>query len=212
MYLILILLFLTGCSNTEEATSSTWVSILGRNETDSLKRFPVYHAKVPHHWIHSPPPLDIPLTDTTKPIDEFFIVDGNDKVRITIHNFPSDKIEDRIPPAAQITRWKRQFTQLAPADTLIVSQARGGFAGLFFSATGMMQGAPYAVLGWSMQMAPEHYRILTQHDTPLHKQMRADYTIKAVGSPTLINTHRNDIESFAHSFELLQEVPPPSWE
>lgn len=187
--------------------------ISGRNETETLERFPVYRAKIPPHWIRSPPLPTDSLIDTTKPIDEFSILGGNDKVRITIHNFPSETIESRTSPNAQVSRWKRQFTQLNPSETFVIPQARGGFVGLFFSGTGTLQEAPYAVLGWSMQMAPEHYRILGQPDaTALHRQMRSDYTIKAMGTPSLINTNRGDIESFANSFELIEEVPAPLWD
>jgi hypothetical protein len=215
-----LLLLLTSCSsNLDEAASSpsiSWVTILGRNEKESLERPPVYHVKVPSHWIHVPPASTESLTDTTKHIDEFFILSdsGHDKIRITIHNFPSDEIEDRIPPAAQVARWKRQFTHLNPTDEVTTPQARGGFEGLFFYGTGTLHNAPHAVMGWSMQLAAEHYRTLAHYATtsPLGRQMQSDYTIKVTGAPALIETHRTEIESFAHSFELLHEVPAASWE
>ena len=39
------------------------------------------------------------------------------------------------------------------------------------------------------------------------QQKRADYTIKAVGLPALINQYRQEIIQFADSFELKDELP-----
>lgn len=192
-------LILTSCTSNESSPLSTastrWIEINDRNHQ------PLYRAKVPLGWNRQSPLSTDSLSDTTKAIEEFTTAEGN--LRIVIHNFPSDMLEDRIPPQAQINRWKQQFSFLNVEDVVVAPQARGGFSGLFFSASGVREGRPYSILAWSMQLAPEHYRQLCC------RQMRADYTIKAMGSPILIDKHREEIEAFASSFELIQEIPTP---
>lgn len=213
MYLLILYFFLTGCSSgTDSITPSIhWVEIKGRNEGSDLDRMAIYRAKAPSDWQRHTPSDAESRIDTTKPIDEFSIDDGKEHIRIVIHNFPTNRIEDRIPPNAQVTRWKRQFDQINPADIVTVLQAHGGFAGLFFYGVGLIKSKPHAVLAWSMQLAPEHYRTLNQQDyEPYYRQRSADFTIKATGSPDAINRHKSEIIDFANSFELIHEIPMPS--
>ena len=67
------------------------------------------------------------------------------------------------------------------AETVIISPvAKGGFSGLYFEASGTQDHSETTVLGWCMQIAVEHYRALSYSETDLYKQMRSDYTLKAV--------------------------------
>lgn len=67
------------------------------------------------------------------------------------------------------------------------------------------------VLGWSLQLSPEHYRMLSHpssaENEDKYQQMRADVTIKAVGPKALTEKHRTKIMAFARSFELIEEIP-----
>ncbi len=56
-----------------------------------------------------------------------------------------------------------------------------------------------------MQLSPIHFRNLAHSN----RQLRSDYTIKATGAPDSIDRHREDIEQFARSFELIEELPEP---
>ncbi len=139
----------------------------------------------------------------------FFIGD----IKITIHNFPADSSEKRIPPSAQVERWKRQFAVLNPLESFSTPQAYAGYFGLQFEGTGVISEIPTTTLAWAMQMDPRHYSNLTakQQYHPKEKgylqQMAADYTIKAMGPPESMAEHRDAIVNFAHSFELIQEIP-----
>jgi hypothetical protein len=183
--------------------------IAGRDEGKG--RESVYRMKVPVNWIrHDPLPTD-DLIDTTKALCEFIIMENSEKIRIAIHNFPSMQITDRIPPEAQIARWQRQFDVLDKMQSSTIPQSFSGFSGLLFFGEGIMQGKEVAMLGWSLQLAPEHYRNLQQASSPkistLYTQMRSDITIKAVGPKMLMHKHKQDITESARSFELIREIP-----
>lgn len=202
----------TGCqpnSNTE--TSST---IAARDDGLDPTRPIIYRAKVPTDWLRQDPPQKESIADTKKSICEFLIKEDGDSIKITIHNFPTHSIEERIPPIAQVNRWKRQFESIDPAGMEVKPQAFGGFVGLFFEATGTMQGKSITVLGWSMQLAPEHYRSFAweyyREKDPKFLQMNADYTIKVLGNPSLVAKYKQQITKFARSFELIEEIPTRS--
>ena len=171
--------------------SFMWQEFTGREEDNHVRR-PVYRAKVPHSWVRLDPSGSI--EDTTKPNISFQI---DEKVQLTVHSFPSM----RIPPRAQVERWLGQ----AHGDVHEVSH--GGFVGLCLRAP--------TLLAWSLQLDFEHDQILrllasSKAEEAHFEQMRADYTIKAVGPEALIEKHREEIELFAHSFELIQEIPARS--
>lgn len=189
---ILLFLSLIGCSSAEQPQAN-WVSINGR--TNSA----VYQIKVPKHWKHLEPPQF--QTDTRMPIAEFSI--GSD-IKITIHNFPSHSLEQRIPPQAQAARWERQFEKLDTASVSITPQAFSGFSGLLFEASGILQGSEQSVMAWAMQIAPQLYQRTNSPDE------RADFTIKVQGSPQSIKKYRTEIVQFARSFELINsfEITP----
>ncbi len=199
MYLIVYLLFiLTSCNTSSHDTIMT--SICGRDPSHPL----IYRIKVPPTWEHHTPLPDESLADTTKALCEFVI---DKQINITIHNFSSESIEQRIPSEAQISRWKRQFSNLDQNLTSTTPQAFSGFKGLLFEGSGILNGIPQSVMGWSMQIAPIHYRSLTHSQIPHFQEMRADITIKAVGPTSIIDHYRDEIFRFARSFELSEAIP-----
>lgn len=140
-------------------------------------------------------PSDGSLLDTKLPIGEYTLEEGS--IRITLHNFPSRTIEDRIPPGAQIARWKKQFPFIEESS---VPQSFSGYVGFLFEANDNNT----AVMGWIMQLGPEQYSRLSFPDFP--EELRSDVTIKAQGPTHLIQKHRQKIIAFARSFELIQEI------
>lgn len=206
-------LFFTACDSPGEEESDAneiqHILILGRNGKNTLQRPAIYHASIPHNWLHHAPPIQQSLTDTMKPIYEMAIHAGDQKIAITLHNFPCDTIETRIPPEAQAARWKRQLVNAE--DITITPQAFGGFCGLRFEAEGVIDGQKKMIIGWSMQLSPEHFYALNQEHEGLsdeeREQMRADYTIKAVGPLDLVKKYRATIHRFARSFRLIQPIP-----
>lgn len=198
-YLFLLLITLVSCS-TSPKEDIVLHSICGRDAAHTL----IYRIKAPAAWEHHPPSSDESLTDTTKALCEFMI---DKQIRITIHNFPSESLEKRIPPEAQISRWRRQFSFLDPNATVISLQAYSGFKGLLFEGSGMLNGSKQTMMGWSMQLAPVHYRALTHLNLLNLDQLRSDITIKAVGPSEIMEQYRDQIIRFARSFELIEAIP-----
>lgn len=201
----ILLIIISACANSEgppDAQDLKIEKISGRDK----QGIPIYRAKAPISWTRKKPLPEDSLEDTTKSLCEFFIQEEAGIIRITIHNFPSIKIEDRVPPASQIARWKRQFANLEPTSVSVTQQAWGGFAGLLFEGAGRINDKSEAVMGWSMQLGSEHYRNLLGASS----QIRADYTIKATGPKELMKKYRKEIVAFARSFELIQEIPSRS--
>ena len=210
-----VLFILNACASPEAPnTTLTTYEIGGRDEIRSKGipvRYPVYRVKAPLYWEIERPSSGESIADSTKPLVEFAIEEDGEAVRIAIHNFPSEIIDQRIPPSAQIARWKRQFDAIDPASVHTEPQAFGGFTGLFFQASGTFHGQETAMLCWAMQLPAVQYRNLLLPGTPeelrFFKQMRADYTIKVTGPVYLVEKHKEAIIAFARSFELIQEIP-----
>lgn len=179
-----------------------FVEILGRDGGVLLERQPIYRIRAPTDWQRSN--IKESVADTKKPIAEWVISEDGEIITITIHNFP-----DRIPPAWQVNRWKKQFDLLEEEDFHISRVAYGGFSGLALEAVGLQKGKKVSLLGWTMQLAAEHIRNLSYSDIKpsKKKQMLSDYTIKAIGSPLLVEKYKSSLEAFAKSFELIEEVP-----
>lgn len=175
------LIFLASCGKLEEP-KQTYELIPGRDQQNT------YRVRVPADWVLKK--AEGSLVDTTLPLCEFWAADS---IRITIHNFPGLK----VPPEAQISRWKRQFDQLS--DIQVVSQAFSGFVGLKSEASGTMQGKDVKLLGWSLQIAPEFA-------SSVKGQSGADVTIKIVGPSELVDLHYKELERFARSFELIEDL------
>jgi hypothetical protein len=208
LFILLVILMSCGKESTYSILNSTWQEIAGRNDSGTLERPFVYRARIPSNWIRKDPPISESIEATTKAICEFYIEEENDKIRITIHNFPFQEFKMRIPPRAQVQRWEGQFDELDPTFTILNTSAHGGFTGLFLEAQGSLKGQPTKILGWSMQLAPE-YASRLKIENSLDKQISSDYTIKALGPPELINKHKKSISNFADSFELIQELQSP---
>lgn len=208
LYIVLFLLLAVGCNSSNDASKNdySWQEIAGRDEGEPSTRFNLYRAKVPLDWQRIDPVKDDSNADSKLSICEYIIGSGDGATRLTVHNFPSMNMQARIPPTAQINRWKQQFQQLKVTDFTTQAVAKGGYIGLQLAATGIMEGQPCMVLGWSLQLAPEQY-LNMQEDNFIQRQRRSDYTIKAVGSPASILANRDEIELFAHSFELIEEIP-----
>jgi len=62
------------------------------------------------------------------------------------------------------------------------------------------------MIAWSMELANEHERQLHLSARKIDNYKLADYTIKVVGSPHLVDKHKNEIQKFAESFELIEEL------
>lgn len=219
-YLLILFITLLGCSSHEsDPTIATSEIIKGRDQLGP--RSPIYRVRVPKDWIRHDSFPEESLTDTTKPLCEFIIVDPNgstqDPIRIVIHNFPYASIEQRIPPRAQVERWQRQFESLATHLTTIQPQAFSGYTGLLFTGVGILKDRETKdreamVMAWALQLPAEHFRALTPLNPAASEeaklmQMRGDVTIKATGPLLAMEQHHDAIVSFAQSFELIEEIP-----
>ena len=185
MWVLLPLLLLFGCESTQ---LDPWKKIEGRDGRE------LYQARVPEDWSE----IEVPRTnDSREPIGQFEI----DGITIWVHNFPGM----RIPPMAQVARWKRQNEN---AITLVVNEAHGGFAGLRFEA----ETDTSKVIAWAMQIDHEHNQVLANlrgnHEAlTFFSEMRSDYTIKASGAQDAMERHDEAIRAFARTFELIQPIP-----
>ena len=224
---IALTLLLCSCYENPTPPSIPMQEIKGR-DYDGL-RFNVYRVRVPIYWIRRESFPEESLTDTKKSICEFLIPHSNESIRISIHNFPSESIDQRIPPAAQVARWQRQFEILYPEESGIVPQAFSGYSGLKFKGVGRLKPEvkdheakvqegksatltqDTTVIGWSLQIGKDHYRALSHPLKPsennLYREMRADVTIKVQGPKELMQEHEEEIITFARSFELIEEIP-----
>lgn len=195
-----IFIFLFSCN--ADTPKTNWKNFEGR-----LVGTSIYRACIPNDWVILAPESPDYLADTTLPIISFNI--PSEDICITVHNFPTQNIEESISPQWQINRWQKQFAQIDATSMQSIPLIQGGFIGYLFEANGTIKNKPKSILAAAMQIIPEHYRSL-QHDVRKeleYKQMRADYTIKAVGSPESIKNKREEIVSFIESFELIHAIP-----
>lgn len=193
-YFILALFLLISCNSPNEKHFH-FQEFEGR-----LKTVPIYRAEVPLDWKSIPLENDHYLNDTMLPI-AVFMIDG---IRLTVHNFPSDSLEQRISPYAQVARWEKQFSSLdSSSDTTPV--AWGGFSGLLFEASGAINKNPTTMLAVAMQLPSEYYQTFKENE--VNRQKRADYTIKVLGSPEKVQANREELLAFIESFELIDEIP-----
>lgn len=197
--LTLFLLLISGCQNSS-TERGIWIDIPERSPQQEM----IYRVNMPTTWEKKSFNRDESLEDTKKPNAEFFIREGRSFIRITIHTFPFQGLETRIPPQAQIARWKQQLEPIDPLSYSSSSCSHGGFSGLFFEGEGTHENQRVKVIGWSMQLAP----LFLPH-LPEGLTKRADYTIKASGPPSLIDKYRKEIIHFGNSFELIDELPSP---
>jgi len=210
-----LLAVLAGCHERATAPEIAMQEICGRDDgTLPFMRDPLYRARIPASWQREDPSSIASLSDTTKALCTLHILDGNGRdIRITVHNFPITGDTVRIPPAAQVVRWQRQFSQIDPTTLTTSAQAFNGFSGVLFRATGMVRGVATAVMAWALQLAPQHDAALALRAERISKeaqrwqQRRADLTIKAVGPPDLVERHQQAIIAFARSVELIEGIP-----
>ena len=203
------------CKNQSNSKSTlTTIGISGRESSIlSKEQTTIYEIDVPFNWICIEPSIGNTLLDTKKPIYELVIEneegDDEEDIHITIHNFPNHSIEERIPPNAQINRWKQQFTILEEANTQISKQSFGGFKGLKFQGVGKIKEEDKMMIGWIMQLPHEHYYALgfpEKNRSQLYN-LCADYTIKVIGPPEMIMKHQKSIEKAVQTFRLYKEIP-----
>ena len=201
-WIITIWLLFTSCQQDNKNNPSVHMQeIAGRDHT------PIYRIRTPDSWIKRDPLPNESLLDTTKAISEFIIRESGETIRITIHNFPSQTIEERIAPQQQVARWKKQFETLFTSSSSTIQQAFSGYNGLLFEGTGIMNGQQIMVLGWALQLPLEHYQTILHSSLQEKDSMRSDVTIKAVGPLSLMQKHKEAIIAAARSFELIEEIP-----
>lgn len=188
---ILLAVVFCGCGGSDIPQVTEYHLIAARDERV------IYRVRVPEGWEYRLPEGAMYLTDTKLPLGEVFIREGDQEIRITIHNFPSREIEDRVPPMAQISRWRRQIDDLESEN--VTPQSFSGYVGFLFEG----RGTEKSVMGWTLRIGNEHYYRLK---TP---NLRGDVTIKATGPNAMIEKHRKDIIAFARTFELIEEIPSP---
>lgn len=193
-------------SKSKESESAPPEFIPARDKDISLNRPLIYRAVTLDGWTRLEPDPMVSIADTTLANCEFVLENEEGKIRLTVHTFPFEKRNLRIPPQAQIARWKQQFDEIDPLAVHIDEESRGGFSGLFFEAEGIIKEQPTMVMGWSMQIAEIFDRVLEQEKDPLDIWKRADYTIKATGPIQSMRAYRKDIIRFSNSFELIDEL------
>ena len=199
---------MVSCSKQDAVQNSVYQTILGRDggsNSGAIIRRPVYRAFIPEFWIRKDPSTDESIADTMRPLVEFFIPTSEGEVRLTVYNFPYESLDERIPPAAQIARWRQQSSLEEPLSARETRCAHDGFSGIYLEGP--------ELLAWAMQLCPEHFRSLQRpgslEQRQFLSQLRADYTIKATGSVEAIQRAKNSIELFSNSFQLIQEIPTP---
>lgn len=159
-------------------------TIPGRNGKD------LYRVEKPEEWSCNIEKDLQRRQDTRNALAEFTIPHQTGNVTLKIHNFPSYSIDDRVPPQAQVARWRKEPHTVAP-------QSFSGFCGLLYQDP--------QTLAWTLQLGNEHYHTLCSPEFP--QEMRSDVTIKAVGPTAAIAERRSQIIAFARSFELIEEIP-----
>lgn len=205
--IFLSLLIIVSCNPSPPLPPRKWRLISGRIEDSSVKKPLLYRAYLPSRWIQVELNREVSIMDTTQPVAEFFLEENERKIRLTFHTFPIHEDFQRIPPEAQIARWKQQFDELDPLSILISPVSHGGFHGLAFEGQGVLKEEPAAVMGWSMLLADIYARQLKESFSLADQTKRADYTIKATGDPDMVRRYRTEIANFAQSFELIEELP-----
>ncbi len=204
--LICALLLLASCKGShEKVIPSARQEFNGRDELISygqMVRRPVYQAQVPLGWKRIDPEAQETNLDTTKPIVSFEI---EDQIVLTVHNFPSESLEERVPLEAQVQRWQKQLPGI---ESVVENVAHGGFYGLYLEG----KTSELTLAAFAFQLDLEHYQTLhffagTVEEEEHYKQMSADFTIKVCGPCAMIERHREEIRLFANTFELIQEIP-----
>lgn len=202
-FLLLLFFSLLASCSSDPGDQGQWQTISSRSFFKNVERTPLYRVKVPKHWERVNPGKEVSLDDSREALCTFFL--GEHAIRITLHNFPSQTLAQRIAPQAQVARWRQQFNPKHFDHTMPLSFS--GYVGLFYEGEGRVKGEETKVLGWALQIANEHYRTLS-HES-FHPEQRADVTIKITGPPHVVEREREALITFAESFELIEEIPSP---
>ncbi|CRX39241.1 hypothetical protein [Estrella lausannensis] len=204
LFLPILLAFFSGCSS-EEQDDAVVQEIVGRSgDLDA----PIWRVRRPSNWEEVK--RTGPEHDTTLPVQEWTIGEGDDLIRVQIHSFPAETLEARIPPMAQITRWQKQFQSSPPPDLELTRQAFSGYSGYLLDGRGTIKGSSVRVLGFAMSLPERSYAALSAlkgKKSSEIAEMRGDITIKVVGKEEAIDKRENEIRSFARSFELIDPIP-----
>lgn len=202
IFSFLLLLVFSGCRSHPPQPGYREVEIEGR-----LQNAPLYRAKMPLGWELKPKNSNSRI-DTTQALAEFILHQREESIRLTFHNFPVGRRDQEIPPSAQIARWKGQFSYLDLNRSHISFESFAGFVGYLFEGSGVLtetlDDKGESVLGWAMELAQEHKQHI--QEAPF-QEMRASFTIKAVGPTHLMDKERASVMKFARSFELIEALP-----
>lgn len=202
--LLLLLSLLPGCS-TEEKEDILVQEVVGR---EGRMDAPIWRVRRPSDW--TVVERTGPEHDTTLPVQEWTIGEGDDLIRVQIHSFPAVTLESRIPPMAQIARWQRQFSTAPPPDIELTRQAFSGYAGYLMDGRGKVKGSRVRVLGFAMSLPERSYAALSAlkgKKSSEVAEMQSDITIKVVGREEAVDQREKEIRSFARSFELIDPIP-----
>lgn len=207
VFMLILCLNLSSCEIANSSKIFHTQPLSSRDDGSPNSRALLYQTTVPQNWIRKDPSENESILDTKKANCEFFIHENNQQVRITIHTFPYSDDSQRIPPQAQIQRWKKQFDHYNSITLITNSCSQSGFYGYFFEVEGMINHEPITMMGWSMQLSPLFDRALKYDQDNQAQIKRADFTIKVTGPPELVSKNREDILIFAQHFEFIDELP-----
>lgn len=207
-FFIFLLTLFVGCSaDTTQDDDNQTDTINGRGR----ERVAVYQIRVPQTWVRRDPLPQDPIEDTTQALCEFLINDPDGIIRIAVHNFPSDEAETRIPPAAQVARWKQQLGNEKSDEWVETPVAFAGYSGVEFLGTGKKEEQEIRVFALALQLGHEHFKNLSVPETSSqalrYRQMRGDVTLKALGPAAAMEKQREAILKAFRSFELIDEIP-----
>ncbi len=199
---------LTGCSSEAPQPDDNQVDMInGRGHS----KIAIYQITVPRAWVRRDPLPGDPIEDTTQALCEFIINDPEGIIRIAVHNFPTDVAETRIPPAAQVARWKQQLGSYKPGERVEGPIAFGGYGGLQFFGTGKKDEQEFRVIAMALQLGNDHFKNLSVPETSTktlrYRQMRGDVTLKAQGPLSAMEKQREAILKAFLSFGLIDEIP-----
>lgn len=200
--LIVALAVVAACEKVADQKNTT-VLIEGRDRNQSEERAPLYRISVPEGWTIEK--FSGSVADTKLPLIEFHHESSGGTVRLTVHNFPYQVVSQRIPPEAQIRRWKQQFDTLD--ITIVKPQAFAGFSGQCLWCEGVIEENEVAMYAWSMQLADEHEQTLSRKHA--RSQTRSDVTLKATGPAELMINQQDAIVRMVRSFELINPILMP---
>ena len=204
-FLSIIFFFLFACSSSPLPLSENWQNIEGRDNGDGNRKA-IYQVQVPQDWQRIDSTGSI--VDSRIPLCTYIIDTPEGQIDIHIHNFPYEIEQPRIPPQAQVQRWKEQLKDGKTESFIEFPYGHGGFAGICFSGVGLINNVERQVVAFAMQLDYLHYMKLKQKkdNSSYYHQMAADYTIKISGTPEAVKRYEEEIFCFARSFELIDEI------